>query len=62
MKILLIGIKNWHGKWTDYTIQAFEQLGHEVDVFYYVDYSNLIIGSVLDRLKVNSNFFSYVII
>ncbi len=37
MRILLVGMRNWQGAWTESTLFALKDMGHTVQVFYYQD-------------------------
>ena len=42
MKVLIIGEKNWHGRWTEATLSAFEKVS-EADIFFYKEESRNIL-------------------
>ena len=42
MKVLIIGEKNWHGRWTEATLRAFEKVS-EADIFFYKEESRNIL-------------------
>ncbi len=42
MKVLIVGVKNWHGRWTESTLEGFAKISY-ADVFFYKEESRNIL-------------------